>query len=337
MKGYPPLKHPKLIDRFNRNLTYLRVSITDRCNLRCMYCAPPRALIPRLTHTQVLRYEEILRIVRIGVQLGITKIRVTGGEPLVRKGVYPFLAALGKIDGLTDISLTTNGVFLRDNLSKIRDAGITRLNISLDSLDRKKFQQITGYDYFTQVWEGIESAHQMGLYPIKLNTVAMKGINNDELTDIARLSFSYPFHMRFIEYMPIGDNHLDRGVRLLAPEILKIISPLGVLTPILRAQNDGPAERYRFRGSQGEIGIIRPLSNHFCHACNRLRLTAGGQLRPCLLSDRHEDLNGPIRKGCLDSEIVKRFLRAVRFKPMEHRVDEVQHEEVRDSMSSIGG
>lgn len=337
MKGHQALKHPKLIDQFNRNLTYLRVSITDRCNLRCMYCVPPRAHIPRLAHTQVLRYEEILRIVRIGVQLGITKIRVTGGEPLVRKGVYEFLAELGKIEGLTDISLTTNGVFLRDNLSRIHDAGIKRLNISLDTLDQEKFKRITGYDYFPQVWEGIEAAYRMGFHPIKFNTVAMRGVNDDELTDIARLSLAYPFHMRFIEYMPIGDHHLDDSIRLLAPEILKRIGTLGDLLPIRRDREDGPAERYQLSGARGEIGIIQPLSNHFCHLCNRLRLTASGHLRPCLLSDRQEDLKGPIRKGCLDSEIVKLFLQAVRFKPMEHRVDEAQHEEVRDAMSSIGG
>ncbi len=331
------MNHPKLIDPFNRNLTYLRVSITDRCNLRCMYCVPPRSQIPVLTHTQVLRYEEILRIVRIGVQLGITKIRVTGGEPLVRKGVYEFLAELGKIEGLTDISLTTNGVLLRDNLARIRDAGIKRLNISLDTLDREKFERITGGDYFPQVWEGIEAAYHMGFHPIKFNTVAMRGINDDELTAIAGLSFTYPFHMRFIEYMPIGDHHLDRGIRLLAPEILEALCPLGELTPIGRGRNDGPAERYRFKGAVGEIGIIQPLSNHFCSLCNRLRLTAGGRLRPCLLSDRQEDLKTPIRRGCLDGEIVKLFLQAVRFKPMEHCVDDVNHEDVRDTMSSIGG
>ena len=245
------MKPPQLIDPFNRNLTYLRVSITDRCNLRCMYCMPSRETIPRLAHTQVLRYEEILRIVRIGVQLGITKIRITGGEPLVRKGVYEFLSELGKIEGLTDISLTTNGVLLKDHLAQIRDAGIKRLNISLDTLDREKFIRITGHDAFTQVWEGIEAAHRMGFAPIKFNTVAMKGINDDELTDIARLSFTYPFHMRFIEYMPIGDHHLDRSIRLLAPEILARISPLGDLTPIRRNRDDGPAERYRFQGCPG--------------------------------------------------------------------------------------
>jgi len=331
------VKLPKLIDSFNRNLTYLRVSITDRCNLRCMYCVPPRALIPRLTHTEVLRYEEILRIVRIGIQLGITKIRITGGEPLVRKGVYDFLAELGKIEGLKDISLTTNGVLLKDNLARIRDAGIKRLNISLDSLNRKRFEQITGYDNFIQVWEGIEAAHVMGFSPIKFNTVAMKGVNDDELINIAKLSFTYPFHIRFIEYMPIGNHHLDRNVRLFAPEILERINPLGELVPIQRDLNDGPAERYQFRGAQGEIGIIQPLSNHFCHLCNRLRLTAGGQLRPCLLSDRQEDLKSAIRKGCLDGDIVKLFLRAVRFKPMEHRINACEHEKVRDAMSSIGG
>ncbi len=331
------MEKPELIDNFNRNLNYLRVSITDRCNLRCVYCVPSRDNIPRLPHAQILRYEEIIRIIRIGVKLGITKIRITGGEPLVRKGIYDFLKEINKIEGIEDLSLTTNGVLLHDNLEKLKDAGIKRLNFSLDTLNRQRYEKITGCDVFVRVWKAIAKAHDAGFSPIKINTVVMKGVNDDELTQIAGLSFSHPFHMRFIEYMPIGIEHPDRGKQLLAPEIMNILSGLGKLIPIEHGKNDGPAERYRFENAKGEIGIIRPLSHHFCGQCNRLRLTASGGLRPCLLSDRQEDIKGPLRNGASDRELMKIFLQAVKFKPLEHKVGIFGGEKVTTSMSSIGG
>ncbi len=327
----------KLIDPYNRHLNYLRISITDRCNLKCIYCVP-RHLIPRLPHTEILKYEEILRIVRIGVKLGITKIRVTGGEPLVRKGVYEFLHRLSLIEGLTDLSLTTNGVTLKDNLGKIKAAGIRRINISLDTLNRKKYEQITGVDLFDRIWQGIEKAMEMGFHPIKLNVVALNGINDDELTDMARLSFDYPLHIRFIEYMPIGESQMGNGPLLLAPEIKKrICSALGQLIAVRNSVNDGPAQRYRFEGAIGEVGFIHALSHHFCDRCNRLRLTASGQLRPCLLSDRHEDLKGPLRNGCSDEQLAEIFLKAVRHKPSDHNLAAGNSLRVNGRMSAIGG
>ena len=212
------MPNSKLIDRCNRKLNYLRISITDRCNLKCIYCVP-YDFIPKLPHKEILSYEEILHIVRISVRLGISKVRITGGEPLVRKGVYDFLEQLTKIQGLLDISLTTNGVLLKDNINKIKSAGIKRINISLDTLNRKKFRQITGYDFFNRIWEGIELAQKMGFDPIKINVVPLKGVNYDELLDIAALSIAYPFHIRFIEYMPMGSNHMDVDRHFLAPEI----------------------------------------------------------------------------------------------------------------------
>ena len=197
----------KLIDPCNRHLNYLRISITDRCNLKCIYCVP-RDHITRLSHAEILTYEEILRLVKVGIQLGISKVRVTGGEPLVRKGVYKFLSDLRRISGLADLSLTTNGVALRDNLEKIKSSGIKRINISLDTLKRQKFAEITGLDLFDQVWQGIERARKMGFHPIKINVVALNGVNDDELVDMAHLSIEYPFHVRFIEYMPIGDSQM---------------------------------------------------------------------------------------------------------------------------------
>jgi len=330
------LPNSKLIDRCNRKLNYLRISITDRCNLKCIYCVP-YDFIPKLPHKEILSYEEILHIVRISVQLGISKVRITGGEPLVRKGVYDFLTRLTKIEGLLDISLTTNGVLLKDNINKIKSAGIKRINISLDTLNRKKFRKITGYDFFNQIWEGIELAKKIGFDPIKINVVPLKGINDDELQDIAALSIAYPFHIRFIEYMPMGTNQMEIDSYLLSPEIKKRISQLGKLIPVEKGMNDGPAERFKFESARGEIGFIRPISQHFCNTCNRLRLTASGQLRPCLMSDVQVDLKTPLRKGCSDDELIEVFLKAVRLKPSEHNLSVDRSAGVSAQMCAIGG
>jgi len=330
------LANLKLIDPYNRHLNYLRISITDRCNLKCIYCVP-RDLIPRLSHEEILTYEEILRLVRIGIRLGISKIRVTGGEPLVRKGVYGFLTDLSGLDGLADLSLTTNGISLKANLNKIKAAGIKRINISLDTLNRSKFEHITGLDLFAQVWQGIEMALSMGFHPIKLNIVALNGINDDELTDMARLSFDFPLHIRFIEYMPIGESQIGNGPLLLAPEIKKRISVLGNLIPVPNTMNDGPAQRYHFEGAAGEIGFIHALSHHFCDRCNRLRLTARGRLRPCLLSDHHEDVKAIMRTGGTDEELAEVFFKAVRHKPSDHNLAIQNPSRICGQMSSIGG
>jgi cyclic pyranopterin phosphate synthase len=271
------------------------------------------------------------------VKLGITKLRVTGGEPLVRKGVYEFLGELNRIDGLADLSLTTNGVALKDNLSKIKSAGIKRVNISLDTLKRKKFYHITGFDLFDQVWCGIEMARDMGFHPIKLNIVALNGKNDDELKDMALLSVDNPFHIRFIEYMPIGNSQMGNGPLLLAPEIKKRIGELGQLIPVRPSDYDGPAQRYRFEDARGEVGFIHALSHHFCDRCNRLRLTASGKLRPCLLSDHHEDVKGPLRAGCSNDELAEIFFKAVRHKPSDHNLAVGNPYRVCGQMHAIGG
>ena len=327
----------KLIDSCNRHLNYLRVSITDRCNLRCTYCMPDDR-IPRLKHSEILRYEEILRVLRVGVSLGISKIRITGGEPLVRKGVYGFLEQLNKMDQLKDISLTTNGMLLAESIDRIYASGIRRIDISIDTLDRRKYEQITGFDGLPQVWRGIEAARAKGFSPIKLNIVALKGINEDELEEMARLSFKYPFHIRFIEQMPIGKAQSAPGKPLLAPVIKQRISSLGRLLPVEKSFHDGPAQRYRIEGAIGEVGFIPAISQHFCDRCNRLRLTASGQLRPCLLSDRQEDLKGPLRAGCSDAEITKIFMKAVQHKPCDHNLtDDDSKTGVDGQMHAIGG
>ncbi len=326
----------KLIDQYNRHLNYLRVSITDRCNLKCMYCVP-QDLIPRVDHEEVLRYEEILHVIKVAIELGVTKVRITGGEPLVRKGVYDFLSELTQLKGLADVSLTTNGVFLKDNIEKIQSTGISRINVSLDTLNPEKYKQITGRDTFDRVWQGIEKAHAMGFGPIKLNVVALNGVNDDELVEMARLSLTYPFHIRFIEYMPIGQSRMGNGPLLLAPEIKQRISTLGNLVAVQNSKNDGPAKRYQFEGAPGEIGFIHALSQHFCETCNRLRLTASGQLRPCLLSDHQEDVKGPLRSGCSDQELADIFLKAMHHKPSDHNLAGHNVAGVCSEMRAIGG
>jgi cyclic pyranopterin phosphate synthase len=325
-----------LIDACNRRLTYLRISITDRCNLRCAYCLPCEDT-PRLNHVDILRYEEILRIVRVGARLGISKLRVTGGEPLVRKGVYNFLAELARIPGIRDLSLTTNGVLLEENIDRIKVAGVTRINISLDTLKPERYRDITGTDAFDRVWAGIRAAEAAGVSPIKINVVALSGVNDDELVDLARLSLESPLHVRFIEFMPIGQSRLGARPPLLVPEIRERISALGALVPVERTEMDGPAQRYRFEGARGEIGFIPAISHHFCSRCNRLRLTASGQLRPCLLSDRQEDLKGPLRRGCSDDELAEIFFEATRHKPTDHNLAVGEPAHVCCQMRSIGG
>lgn len=326
----------QLIDTYNRHLNYLRVSVTDRCNLSCCYCEPVKAML-KLSQEEILSYEEVLRLTRIGIGLGINKIRITGGEPLIRKGIYEFLGSMAQLEGLKDVSLTTNAVLLEENLKHIKNAGIKRINISLDTLNREKFRQITGHDRFERVWKAILKAHAEGFKPIKLNVVVLPGVNDDELVDLARLSFSFPFHIRFIEYMPIGNNALGKTQGISGDTILDRLRNLGTLFAVKNEIIDGPAKRFRFAGAKGEIGLISAMSHHFCGQCNRLRLTADGRLRTCLLSDRFEDLKGPLRDGCSDEELAAVIIRAVGHKPSSHRLSTDPNVKVCDSMSSIGG
>jgi len=324
----------RLIDAFQRPIRYLRVSVTDHCNLNCRYCQPDR-LIPKLPHDEVLSYEEILRVAAVGIGLGIKKIRITGGEPLVRRGIFAFLAQLGRLPGLAELCLTTNGVVLSRHLDALWQAGIRRLNISLDTLDRRKFHHITGVDAWERVWEALLAAQRAGFAPIKINVVALSGINDDEFGALARLSLDFPFHIRFIEYMPIGCNDLVKGrAPLLTPQIMAALAPLGPLEPVPGSALDGPARRFHFPGAPGEVGFISPISHHFCAACNRLRLTASGALRPCLLSDHQIDIKTALRRGADDAALVALFGQAAGFKGAGHHLADGP---VNAQMSAIGG
>jgi cyclic pyranopterin phosphate synthase len=325
-----------LIDRYNRRINYLRISLTDRCNLRCIYCMPPEGE-RKLRHRDILRYEELLRVARIAIKLGINKIRLTGGEPLVRKGVGEFIPMLTSLDGLDDVSLTTNGVLLQENLEMLKAAGITRINVSLDSLKRLNFKYITRFDYFNKVWEGIEEARDMGFSPIKLNIVIMKGINDNEILDFGRLAIEQPFHVRFIECMPIGLRS-NTSAFISNAEVEKLLADkFGPLISVSPEKHDGPSTRFRFEGGKGEIGFISAISHSFCHTCNRIRLTSDGKLLPCLLSDGEVDLKGPLRKGFLDEDLIAVFLEAVNSKPQHHPLSITNHQRVHRKMCSVGG
>ena len=325
-----------LVDRFDRKINYLRISITDRCNLRCIYCLPPEGE-RKLKRREILRYEELLRIVRIGIKLGINKVRLTGGEPLVRKGVQEFIPMLTALKGLHDVSLTTNGVYLKDNLEMLKAAGIKRINVSLDSLKRSNFESITRFDYFNEAWEGIEKARDMGFYPIKINIVTMKGINDNEVLDFGRLAIEEPYYIRFIECMPMSLE--SNSLAFISNSAIEkaLNDTFGPLIPVVRGQNDGPAKRYRVDGGKGEIGFISAISNSFCQDCNRLRLTANGMMLPCLLSNIEVDIKDPLRRGCLDEELIEVFLKAVDSKPQCHALKLDSHQRVYRKMCSIGG
>ncbi len=325
----------RLVDQYKRRLDYLRISVTDRCNMKCIYCMTHEK-VSKLNCKEILRYEEIFRIAGVFTQLGVSKIRITGGEPLVRKGLCEFLAGLSGLKGVRDLSITTNGVFLKEYIKKIKSAGIRRLNISLDTLDRNKFIKISGTDAFNKVWKSIMEALDLGFDPVKINVVALRGINDDEIPDFAELSLSHPFHIRFIEYMPIGTSDM-KSRQILAPEIKDRISSMGRLYPVENTSLDGPAERFKFKNAKGEIGFIKPISEHFCNSCNRLRLTASGYLKTCLLSDSETDLKTPLRDGCSDSELADIILKAVYKKPFEHPLVANHTGMISGRMSAIGG
>jgi len=325
-----------LQDKNHRIINYLRLSVTDRCNLRCIYCMPEEG-IRFMPHSEILTYEEMLHLVRLCVQRGIRKVRVTGGEPLVRKGFAGFLERLCRIEGLEEVALTTNGVLLKRYAGDIRKCGICRINVSLDSLRPERFFQITGRDCFQQVWEGIEEAERVGFDPIKINVVAMKGMNDDEILDFADLARKRPYHIRFIELMPVGQNGWNPETFISTDEIYRQLLSLGNLAPVHSHPYDGPAKRFKMDGSRGEIGLIGALSHHFCSACNRLRLTAEGNLRGCLFSDEETDLKTPLREGQGDEAILKLIEWTIQNKPKDHGLLTQGPRKCVREMHSIGG
>ena len=309
-----------LTDRHQRSIDYLRVSITDRCNLRCLYCMPVEGTF-KLDHDEILSYEEFLRLIQIAVNMGISKVRLTGGEPLVRKGVVDFCRRLTSISGLQSLSLTTNGVLLEELGQDLYAAGIRRVNVSLDTLQREKFLRITRRDEFDRVWRGIQTAERVGFDPVKINVVVMRGINDDEVLDLAKLSLHRPYHIRFIEFMGFNnDSQWSHRHYFSADEILAKLGRVGSLEQVAAPHTNGPARHFRWPDAAGMIGIISPISHHFCPSCNRIRLTADGKLRNCLFSDHEVDIKSPLRQGATDAELSQILRDSVVNKPEKHNL-----------------
>ena len=312
-----------LTDRCNRRITYLRVSVTDRCNLRCVYCMPPEG-VKWQEHSAIMRYEEIAAIIKVAAEEGIREVRITGGEPLVRRDLPDLIRMISDTPGIEDISLTTNAMLLADQAQVLKDAGLVRINVSLDTMDAEKFSKITRGGNIQRVFDGLTRAEQAGLHPIKLNMVLLKGVNDTEVASLAALSRDHNWEIRFIELMPVknqqkwGEGFPDPEEMFLPVKWVKdLLEPEGLVKVDARS-GSGPAEIYQFPGAKGTIGFINPLSESFCENCNRLRLTADGNLRPCLLSDVEVPILATLRGG---GDIRPLFYQAMEVKPESHELE----------------
>ncbi|NMC65725.1 MAG: GTP 3',8-cyclase MoaA [Acidobacteria bacterium] len=307
-----------MLDGYDRQINYLRISLTDRCNLRCFYCRGVSDF-SFIDHGQILTYEEFLHLARLALKLGVDRFRLTGGEPLVRKGVPWFISQINSLPGVKDVSLTTNGILLERYIGELKEAGLRRINISLDTLDREKYQKITGYNGLSQVLSGLELAVRTGFNPVKVNTVILKDFNDDResLSQFINLTFNWPVHLRFIELMEFSP---VKGLFVSATEIFKKLKDNRLieeaeLEPVF-VEGSGPAaHHYRLPGMKGTFGFIAPYSHHFCGTCNRLRLTADGQLRTCLFSTRSYDIKEVLRRGAGDEEVIALLKKALAEKP----------------------
>lgn len=323
-----------LLDSHGRTINYLRLSVTDRCNLRCTYCMPEEG-VGKFAHGDILSYEELYRIARVAVSIGIDKIRITGGEPLVRKGIVPFLQQLAEIPGLGQLVLTTNGVLLDVMAADLRAAGVQRLNISLDSLRPDTFRNISRCGDLARVLAGIEAAKGCG-FPIKLNMVVMRGVNDHEIVDFARLAADSAITVRFIEYMPAIREQGWQQLVVSGAEILSRLTQQFTLIPLEQAEMAGPARNFSILGSPGTLGVITPVSHHFCSECNRIRVTSSGLAKGCLFAESLVDLKPALRSG--SSEILAGALGAiVDGKPGRHQMNPEECHHQAFSMSSIGG
>lgn len=317
-------------DTYGRNIRYLRVSVTDRCNLRCMYCMPEEGVCKK-THLDMLSLEEIYQIIEASAEMGFDKIRITGGEPLVRKNIEWLVKKTAELEGIKDIAMTTNGILLAEYAEKLKDAGLNRVNISLDSLDADKFREITRGGDIERVLDGIKAALHYGLTPIKINTVLIGGFNDDEIEDLAEFTLNHDIHVRFIELMPIGHAANWAKEKFIPNET--VLERLGDLIP-LENEDGSPARTYRIPGAKGTIGLINPISQHFCSTCNRLRLTADGKLKPCLHSDKEID----VREGIGDKEEIKKIIvDTIGMKPKAHHINDKDYKPITRDMNKVGG
>ena len=327
----------ELIDTYGRKAVNLRISVTDRCNFRCRYCMPEEGM-KWLERGDLLTFEEIERLVRIFAGLGVTKIRLTGGEPLMRKELWKLVRMLHAIPGINDIALTTNGYFLKEQAADLVKAGLTRINVSLDALDPAIFNTMVRRQYFDRTWEGVEEALRVGAHPIKLNAVLIRGINDAEIPKFVQLAQSRPVIVRFIEFMPIGKDDgwsMDKVVTT-----REVIEAINAITPLIAIPRDGtraPADRYVFQNGKGEVGFISSVSEPFCGDCNRVRITSDGKFRTCLFALKETDLRSLLRNGATDQEIARDLVGAVHEKEEGHLINRPGFVRPERTMSQIGG
>ena len=317
-------------DRYGRQIEYLRVSVTDRCNLRCRYCMPEEGIIDKKPHSDMLTLEEIYEVVKACASLGVNKVRITGGEPLARKGVVGLIEKISKIKGIKDIGMTTNGVLLKKYAKELKEAGLKRVNISLDTMDEEKYKYITTFGELKDVLEGIDEARIVGLLPIKINVVLIGGFNDNEIEDFVKFTVNEDIQIRFIELMPIGEAS-NWARENFIPNTL-VLDKFKELKPVPREDKSSPAEYYKIPGAKGMVGLINPISHRFCSNCNRIRLTADGKIKPCLHSNQEIDIKGAIKSGGNLKEVI---MNAIMSKPEEHHLNE--GESIKRNMIRIGG
>lgn len=323
-----------LIDTFGRKINYLRLSITDRCNLRCSYCMPSDG-VAKQTHSDILRFEELYRIATVATELGIEKIRITGGEPLVRKGVVDFLARLSELPKLKELVLTTNGILLPEMAEDLKSAGVKRLNVSLDTFHDEVFTRICRREKLNEVLNGIQAARDIGL-PVKINTVVMRGVNDGEILNFIAKTMEPSVSVRFIEYMPVIKQAGWQSLVMTGEEILDHICQTHQIETVDSGRRCGPAKMYRVKGAGGTFGLITPLSGHFCAQCNRIRISADGHASSCLFSDDRINLRSALSHES-DSFLMDELRQMIGAKPAQHHLSTTHAPHVPFSMSNIGG
>ena len=328
---------PKLVDGMGRTIVNLRISVTDRCNFRCTYCMPADN-VEFMDRSNLLTFEEIQRVVTVVSKLGINRIRLTGGEPLMRKDLPSLIKMLNTVDGIDDIAMTTNAFFLKDQAQSLADAGLKRLNVSLDSLDPEKFHDVNRRDCLQSVLDGLDAARNAGFKSIKINAVAIRNFSETEIMGLIEMGRSEGFEIRFIEFMPLdADKAWERDKVLFGHEIVELIKEKYELVPIDNSLEIGPASEYNFADGKGKIGIITAVSNPFCDHCNRIRMTADGKLRTCLFSENEHNLKDLIRNGATDTAIAEAIQQAVLVKEPGHKINLDDFKQPDRAMHAIGG
>jgi cyclic pyranopterin phosphate synthase len=328
---------PKLVDGMGRTIVNLRISVTDRCNFRCTYCMPADN-VEFMDRDKLLSFEELTRVAHIVSKMGINRLRLTGGEPLMRKDLPVLIKMLSEVEGIDDVAMTTNAFFLKEHAKSLKDAGLQRLNVSLDALDPEKFKHVNRRDCLQQVLDGLKEAAQVGFKSIKINAVAMRNFSEPEIMSLIEMGRSDGFEVRFIEFMPLdSDKTWERDKVLFGHEIVDLIKEKYELVPIENSLDIGPASEYNFADGKGKLGIITAVSNPFCDHCNRIRMTADGKLRTCLFSEKETNLKELVRSGASDEEVIETIRQAVLIKEPGHKINLDDFKRPERAMHAIGG